>query len=497
MFLMSLAQFILVASWLISANYKSRINLFLNNKLALIFSGVFLIHLLGLLYTEDLSYALQDIRIKLPLLIFPFIISTSQPLSKKHLTILMYFFILSIFIATLISTGILLGYIEHSINDIRDISVFISHIRFSLLICMAIFGLLHFILFRQESKPVLKIIYGVLIIWFVVFLVILESITGLAILFVLSLLLLLYVALKQKNIYLKSLIVLSILSFIALLYFGISNSINGFYKRPINHSEVLDKSTPRGNAYEHILSKHEVENGYPVWQYVCWSELAESWNKRSSIDFEGKDEKKQEIKYTIIRFLTSKGLRKDADGINKLSAKEVQAIERGIANVTHQDLTNFKVRINKIIWEYNNYINGGNPSGHSVMQRLEFWKAALAIIKKNLLLGVGTGDIKMAFDQQYKEMNSPLTDEWRLRSHNQYLSFMVAFGIIGGIYFLISLLYPFVFFKHINYFYMVFWIIAVLSMLTEDTLETQAGVTFFAFFNSLFLFNNNRNQSSL
>jgi hypothetical protein len=39
-----------------------------------------------------------------------------------------------------------------------------------------------------------------------------------------------------------------------------------------------------------------------------------------------------------------------------------------------------------------------------------------------------------------------------------------------------------------DYFYVVFWCIAVISMLTEDTLETQAGATFFAFFNALFLF---------
>jgi hypothetical protein len=86
-------------------------------------------------------------------------------------------------------------------------------------------------------------------------------------------------------------------------------------------------------------------------------------------------------------------------------------------------------------------------------------------------------------------MNSPLTAEWRLRSHNQFLAIGTAFGIIGLIWFLIALFYP-LFLKEyrIDYFYFLFIVIAVLSMLTEDTLESQAGVTFFAFFNSLFLF---------
>jgi hypothetical protein len=34
----------------------------------------------------------------------------------------------------------------------------------------------------------------------------------------------------------------------------------------------------------------------------------------------------------------------------------------------------------------------------------------------------------------------------------------------------------------------VFWMIAMISFLTEDTLETQAGATFFSLFNSVFLF---------
>ena len=42
-----------------------------------------------------------------------------------------------------------------------------------------------------------------------------------------------------------------------------------------------------------------------------------------------------------------------------------------------------------------------------------------------------------------------------------------------------------------DYYYLVFIAIAMLSMINEDTLETQAGVTFFAFFNSFLLFARN------
>ncbi|MBP7245000.1 MAG: hypothetical protein KBA99_06790, partial [Bacteroidia bacterium] len=78
--------------------------------------------------------------------------------------------------------------------------------------------------------------------------------------------------------------------------------------------------------------------------------------------------------------------------------------------------------------------------------------------------------------------------EWRLRAHNQYLSFGVAFGWPGLLFFIFVLLFAVRFaFQQQNYIYIAFLIIAMGSFFNEDTLETQAGVTFFAFLNSVFL----------
>ena len=97
--------------------------------------------------------------------------------------------------------------------------------------------------------------------------------------------------------------------------------------------------------------------------------------------------------------------------------------------------------------------------------------------------------MNIAFKTQYDEMNSKLDKNSRLRTHNQYLSIWVGLGLIGLLWFLIVLFYPPLrlgTFKNIYYF--IFFIVFVVSMLTEDTIETQAGVTFYVFFNSLFLF---------
>jgi len=94
-----------------------------------------------------------------------------------------------------------------------------------------------------------------------------------------------------------------------------------------------------------------------------------------------------------------------------------------------------------------------------------------------------------AFQQQYEKMKSKLAPDQRWRSHNQFLSLFVGFGILGLLWFLFAILYPpIVLGKFRDYFFLVFFIIAMLSMMPEDTIESQLGVTFFAFFYAFFLF---------
>ncbi|MBM3437305.1 MAG: O-antigen ligase family protein, partial [Bacteroidetes bacterium] len=132
---------------------------------------------------------------------------------------------------------------------------------------------------------------------------------------------------------------------------------------------------------------------------------------------------------------------------------------------------------------------GANPGGMSVVQRIEYWKAAFSIIADNFWTGVGTGDMDTAFKERYAKMNSRLAPEFQHRSHNQFLAIFVAFGIFGLLWFVATLIYPPVFLKKIFEFrFLAFYIIIILSMLVEDTLETQQGVTLYAFFTSFLLF---------
>jgi O-antigen ligase len=148
-------------------------------------------------------------------------------------------------------------------------------------------------------------------------------------------------------------------------------------------------------------------------------------------------------------------------------------------------------RLFQIMWEIDMAIRGKNPNGHSVTQRLEFWRAGWGIARQHPLIGVGTGDMKQAYQQQYDAMKSALDKSHRLRAHNQFLAIMVAFGISGLIYFLYALVYPVIRNTwRMNFLFTSFFLISIFSMLPEDTLETQAGATFVALFFALFLSGN-------
>ncbi|HET6225673.1 MAG TPA: O-antigen ligase family protein [Bacteroidia bacterium] len=485
--MMSVSQIILIVNWLWEGDLKNKWKSFLQNKPALILCSILVVHALGLFYSTDLQYGLNDIRIKIPLALLPLVFSTSRPISAQVFQAILQLFLGSMFVASIISILILndIG-IHRNVVDIRDISIFISHIRFGLLISVSIFIALY--LFGYSSKPILKLAYIAYILWQLIFLVILESITGLSALFASLFIIVMIRGFLPQNRLLKwTRLLLVITVAIVCVYFYRIVMCQQKAKTP--KSYVLLERTAEGNLYQQDTSNHQTENGYLIFINYSEKEMEEAWNQVSDISYKGVDLKGNPLNSTLIRFLASKGLNKDAAAVKMLSADEISAIEHGEANVHYQHISSLQGRIHEILWEIDLYKKTGNPNGHSLTQRFEYWKAATHIISENLLFGVGTGDVKMAFDKEYSKSNSVLEQRWRLRAHNQYLSIAVGMGLIGLAWFLLSLFYPMFKLKlQFDFLYVSFFVISIVSFLTEDTLETQAGVTFYAAFNSFFLF---------
>jgi hypothetical protein len=407
-------------------------------------------------------------------------------LSRKQVTQLLLFYVLAVFIGTLFSMNV---FLKKEFNDIRNISIFISSIRFSLNILFAIFILAWFVVIDHQFSWKWRTLFFTGIIWFLIFLMILESGIGLISFVLIISIIAAYKAFTISN-WKKRLITLVIMFGLPIGFFAyIAYQVKDLsHAKPIAF-EQLDTQTALGNPYVHDTINFGIEDGKYVGLHLAIPEMAQAWNERSKIDFYGTDHAGQHIKYTLIRYLTSKDLRKDASGVNSLNSKDIRAIENGVANINYIDNPSIRTRISKILLGYQNYADLNDPNGSSVMQRIEYLKASFHIIRHNFIFGVGTGDLPKHFARAYEEIDSSLEPQLRWRSHNQYVSIMVGFGVIGLIWFIFAICYPYLANKDNRHFlYSIFMLIMILSMFTEDTIENQAGVTLFTFFNAFFLF---------
>lgn len=471
----------------IGSNFRRKFKIFFSNTPALIFSSIYLLHLVGLFFTnDDFGYAIKDLRTKLPILILPLVMGTSPAFNKRDFQKLMLIFTGAVMLGTL--AGVY-THLTQDITDMRNVSRFISHIRFSLNICLAIMTMIYFSGQRSTYSKRKRIAFLTVGLWLLIFLFFMESVSGLVILASIFMFLLLVFLLGIKNIYYRTILV----SIFFLFPFSVGIYLHNIYREYTNVEPVdiskLEKTTAQGNYYTHDTVSFLVENGTYSGLFICEKELRTAWNARSPLKYDQKDTRDQHVKYTLIRFLNSKGLRKDAAGVQALTDEEVRYIEDGVANVHYLEKFSIKSRMYQTLMGFMVYQNNGDPNANSLMQRMEYWKTSIALIKENPIHGVGTGDMNVAFARMYEKTKSPLQQIFRRRSHNQYLSILVAFGFVGFAWFLVALFYPAIRRKGLfDYFFIVFLLISLISMLTEDTIETQAGVTFFTYFYCLFIF---------
>jgi len=468
---------------------------FFRNRPALIISSLLLLHLIGLFWTSDFGYALKDLRTKLPLFLLPLFFSTSETFGRKGFYRLILFFVLAVLVRSVYNFWIIES---HNLLDIREVSRNISHIIFSLELSLGIFVLIFFLVKRPLLHLWQKAAIFPVLAWFILYIILSQSITGVSITLLTLLVLIPILIFRVRRLYLKLSLLLGVLVISAGSFLFLRSIVRDYYHvNPIDFTR-LEKTTSRGNPYINNTYAKETDNGNYLWIYIQWDELRSSWNRRSRIPFDSLNLKSEPIAFTVIRYLNSKGWRKDADALERLRPEEIRAIEKGVANYLFLKGYGIRGRIYEFLWGFDSYRETGNPTGSSVMQRLEFWKASLGIIHDNWLTGVGTGDMNLAFRAQYEKMHTKLAPDQRWRSHDQFLSIFIGFGIFGLAWFLLAIFSPpAIMHRYSDYFVLIFLIIAVLSMLTGDTIETQTGVTFFALFYSLLLFGRKEKDSLL
>lgn len=451
-----------------------------------IFCLFYLVHIAAAFYSDDLSRALDELFSKLPVVVIPLLFLSIKHITRKEKNIVLLLFVLSVLVSTLVSFYF---FVTNCFDDIRQISPFIYHISFAIFVTFSVFILLYFIQHNIVRDTRYKALCLLIILWFVVYqLFILKSLTGIILLFAGFIMILLFPRFFGINIraHLARLTVIGILIIVAGF---LGYSVWKFYSVEPVVKDELEAKTSKGNIYHHDTEIGLLESSNYVYIYLAADELKEAWNERSDLDFDGKDGRGHKLRYTIIRYMTAKGLRKDAEGLEQLTEQDIKNIESGVANPVYLKRYSIYPRIYKTIWEFDVYRKTGDFIDKSFVQRLQSIKIGSDIAKNNFLLGVGQGDVIDKYNAKYDEFDFCVPEESRITGANQLLNFIVAFGILGFLIIACSIVYPAKLMGAFsNNLFVIFFVFLLLAMLGEDTLNFQTGLSFFTFFYSFFVF---------
>ena len=170
---------------------------------------------------------------------------------------------------------------------------------------------------------------------------------------------------------------------------------------------ALDRYTGLGNPYLHDTINIIRENGNLVYIYIADEELRDAWNERSDLDFNGNDLMNQELRATLYRYMSSRGLKKDRQGLMELTDTDIRAIEKGTTNYLNVTRPGFYVRVYEEMMSLYVYYQSSRKvtSWGSLTKRIDVWRASWEAFKEHPVLGWGTGSILIAVDYGIKRTN--------------------------------------------------------------------------------------------
>ena len=229
-------------------NTKSIVKNSIKNKFFILFISLFIIHLLGLLYTSNFRYAFKDLDIKLPLLIFPFLL-LGRRIDKKTIDFILKAFVIGCLVG---SIGAFSNAIQLYVQT-RDISKmlyggmqFIMHSSYFALYLSFSIAYLFFKLDAEDSlfsKKNLAIFS--LIFFFIVVIIFLNSRAGMIGLGVSFLFFLVYVFIEKRLKLFYFLI--SIFFMTSVFVFTTSNQVFNRFKVINNKTVHVSKSVSKSN----------------------------------------------------------------------------------------------------------------------------------------------------------------------------------------------------------------------------------------------------------
>ncbi|MBO6118626.1 MAG: O-antigen ligase family protein [Bacteroidales bacterium] len=485
-FIFTLALVAIVIRILFIGSIKDKLTTIKQNKILLIcLIGLYILNIIGLIWTDNLPKGLTELNHKLPLLIIPLFIAVISPLKRNVYYIAFAFYLL------MLTFGIIYGfinYIIHPYTESRVLIPFARHISFAFHLSFASAAM---IILSYKNRRMAKYFIPITVLFLsYIFIASLASgVITVTVLAVLSSFILLF-RLRSKYACIISIMVLA----------GCLSAGYWFYRQYCNYfvpkedfAVMSVSKTSNGNDYRKTYDRF-IENGNYVNKYCCPEEVNAAWKNRTGLDITdyciGKEGNVHYHYYDIIyRYLNSKGLKKDAQGVNSLTQKDIENIKQGCSNIVYTDKFSLKPRLYQTFYEFERYFRTKEVENMSLIQRIVWTENTLKVIKDRPVKGTGTGAAKDCMDRYLKishpEIQMPINDP-----HNQFLYTTANFGLIGLAVLLIFLLYP-MFRLHLgnNPYFTVFFITALCWMFAESCLERYDGMCFVSTLMSFFCFN--------
>ena len=299
-FATNLLWVLLLANWVVEWNWKEKFSQFRQYHLLHAFLVMASVHLVWLLGTSNLSYGLFDLQKKLPLLAIPLVVLTSKPLGRKELFPVAAAYCLTVITVSFVALG---RYLTIPDLPYRNLVPHISHIRFSLNVCLVVFIILY-AMFRHR-RPWLYAVGIAVILWFLFFLMLIHSYTAYIILVVTSVVLLIAYGRRMprrlRRTATAALTVILLSAGALAAYY-----LHDYYRlRPLSAGQ-LPATTANGNPYLH---RHDglIENGNYVHLYVCEKELRQEWSKVSDYPFDSVTPTGYTVYPALLRYLGAMG----------------------------------------------------------------------------------------------------------------------------------------------------------------------------------------------
>lgn len=486
-YFITISEIILIANWLAEGDFRNRLRLLRNDRPALAFIMIYGLSVIGLLWSRDpVSGIGNELLHKSPTLFLPVIFATTTAPDRKRVRIVLLLFILSVFIASIYG----MIYREFRADpDFRSASPFIPGIYTGMMLIIAAAQLPLLASQSARRRPWLWLSLAVSG-WFILYLLYLRTLSGVFSLAVIAAILLVVLAMKIKSTGARIAITAAVAIVAGLLVWPLAGIYRQVHTRNPVSLQELPAATVNGTPYLHDTVSIIRENGNPVYIFLADTELRESWNRRSDLDFDATDLMGQELKATIYRYMSSLGLRKDSAGMAMLSDRDIREIERGTTNHLNVDRPGIYVRVYEEMMSLDIYYTSGRheTSWGSLTKRIDLWRSSLVAFRKHPLLGWGTGGVHKAMDYGMEQTGSSLAG-LNMKPHSQYLHVLLSHGLVGFIVTASLLVY---FFRrkeaHRSFMFMLFLVMFLVNFAGNNSLESQPGQDLFVFFSLLYAY---------